>query len=330
MDNKIILTVSILTYNQPEELKRTLDTILPQMKKGVEIVINDNSDDSGAEKLIKRDFQNRYIRYFKNEGERTFDANVLRAVERARGEYVWLFGDEGIAPDAINSILKIIRKTKYNFIFTNFYEINQGPGKPAVILSSDEIVNDGNIVLEKVANVLGFVSSIILRKDCLSIINKQEMNKFFGLAFIHFYLALHALSSPGKFYLCSRPYVCIYPPSPDRPAYADGFNVFAVHFFNIANSFKNKFKKESLKKMLAKNFGHIWRGILVASIRGHNTSIKQLMHLPKCYWNFAEFWLALPFFLMPSFINVFFYKVYKKLKTGNKNQNSVLTRVPWF
>ncbi len=329
MDNNIKLSVSILTYNQPKELKRTLESVLPQMEKGVEIVISDNSDNSETENLIKSDFmKNSYIRYFRNDGDKTFDKNVLRAVERAQGEYIWLFGDEGMAPNAISHILKIVENNKYNFIFTNFCQ-DESPGKPAVVLNSDEIFDDGNLVLEKVANVLGFISSIIIKKECLSSIDKKEMNHFIDLAFIHFYLVMHALSLPGLFYVCSYPYVRIYPPSPEGPPYRDGFKVFAVHFFKIAKSFKNKFRKKSLKKMLAKNFGHIWRGILVAKIRGQNTPLRQLLSL-KYYWNFKEFWIALPFLLMPRFIQVIFYKIYKKLTRGNNDFNSPLTRVPWF
>ena len=49
-----------------------------------------------------------------------------------------------------------------------------------------------------------------------------------------------------------------------------GFQVFGVNYFNIVQEFRGKLNKKTIKKILAKNFSHIWRGALVSHARGQN------------------------------------------------------------
>ena len=246
---------------------------------------------------------------------------------------MWLFGDDEIEPGAISAILKIIKNNKYNFIFTNFYIADQGPEKPVVNLNSDEIVDNGSIVLEKVANVLGFISSNIIKKDCLLNINNEKMNKFMGFGFVNFYVVLHALSLPGLFYLCSSPNVrahTVLVENMTEKYKRDAFRSFVSDMPDIIDSFKGKFDQKSVKKLLAKSFGHIWRGELVGNVKRGDIPIKRLKTLFKFYWSFPEFWIAIPFFLMPRFVNIFFYKLYKKLIANSEFIKKRISKVPWF
>lgn len=331
----ILLSICLLTYNQPNELQRTLESLLPQITEEIrgkiEIIINDNSDDNETKLLVEKMFSKDYIKYFKNEDEKTVYSNVLNAINRSQGEYVWLFGDDKLEPGAIEHILKIIKNNKCNYIFTNFYIADQGPGKPVVNLKNDEIVENGSIVLEKAANVLGFISSNIMRRECLLNIDKETLYRF--KEYVNFYVAMHVLSLPGLSYLCSYPYVCAYAVLAGKMTEKykrDAFKSFVADTPDILNSFKGKFDKKAVKYLLAKNFGHIWRGVLVGIVNNRGISKDQIKLMFKYYWNFPEFWIALPFFVMPSFMTKFFYKIYAKLKGNNKNPNSLLARVPWF
>lgn len=329
--NNILLSISIITYNQPNEVKRALESLFFQITDEVEIIVNDNSDNSDTKNLIEKDFPN--VRYFKNEDERIIDTNILNAINRSNGEYIWFFGDDEFEPTAINNILKIIKENKYNFIFTNFYINEQTTNNPAVILNSDEIIDNGSDVLEKVANALGFLSSVIIRKECLLSLDKKKMKKFIGCGFTNFYITLHSLSLPGLFYLCSYPYVHAFAVLADNMTEKyknDAFRSFVVDTPDILNSFKDKFHKKSVKKLLLKSFGHIWRGMIVGIVNNGKIQKGHFKLICEYYWNFPEFWIALPFFLMPRFISVFFYKLYKKITSHNKYLKQKLSKVPWF
>lgn len=324
----ILLSINLLTYNQPNDLKRTLESLLPQITNEVEVIVNDNGDDLETQTLVKK-YPN--IKYFKNNDERNVDTNILNSIKRSTGEYVWIFGDDEFEPNAIGNILKIL-KDDYNFVYTNSYINEQGYNNPVVRLDSDEIVYSGNEILEKVSNCLGFMSSSIMKKKCLESLDYEKMKPFMGNGYINFYIVIHCLSIPGKFYISSCPYVHAFavPAENQSDKYKkDAFRSFVVDTFDIIGSFKGKFNKKSVKKLLAKNFGHIWRGMLVGIVNKRGISKGQIKLLFKYYWNFPEFWIALPFFLMPRFINVFFYKLYKKL-AGNELIRKKISNVPWF
>jgi len=332
----MLLTIGILTRNQPAELQRAIESILPQMRDGVEIVVNDNSDNLETKQLIEKKYSTFPIRYFKNNlptqmpSKWQFDKSVFLITKRAKGKYIWFFGDDKMEPGAIDYVLKIIKKYQdLSFMFMNFYISDQGKEFPILPLSSDKIFDDRNLVLEEVLNVLGFLSVIIIKRASVAGIKSEEIDKFMGSGFMNLYLAMNALAQPGRYYICAKPFVAAYPIPPGKPR-PDSFYTFAVDFLEVANNFKSKFRKKSIKKMLAKNFGHIWRGVLVESVRGRDVPRRRLKTLFKYYWNFPEFWIALPFFLMPRFINVFLYKSYKKLTGGSGYLKQNLSKVPWF
>ncbi len=329
-NNDILLSIGVLTYNNPAELRRFLLGVLPQMQPGVEIVINDNSTNTEIETMIKKEFKSPFIRYFKNKENVGAERNKILAIERSFGKYVWWCGDDELCNGAISHVLDVLRKDPdISFIFVNFHIADQGLNNPIIEIKKDKLFKDKNQVLEELANVLSFMSSIIIQKENFDNIDRNEMERFISSEFINFFIVLHILSQEGKAYFVAYPYVRCYP-TPVGTASYDGFTVFAVNFFKVAKNFEKYFSKKSFKKLLAKNFGHVWRTVLVGNIRGRDVPIRRLKTLFKYYWNFPEFWIALPFFLMPRFANVFFYKIYKKLKGDGKNSNSLLTKVPWF
>lgn len=326
----IILSVSALAYNNSEEVRRLLLSVLPQMQSGAEIVINDNSTNDEIEIMVKKEFNSPFVRYFKNKENVGAERNLILAAERSLGKYVWWYGNDEMCDGAIAHVLDILKKEPdISFVFVNFHIVDQGLDKPIIKISKDKLFKDKNQVLEELANVLSFISSIIVKKNNFDNINRDEMNRFIGSEFINFFIVLHVLAQDGKAYFIAFPYVRCYP-TPSGTASFDGFTVFAINFFKVAKNFEKYFSKKSLKKLLAKNFGHVWRGMLVGNIKEGSISIKHLLILFKFYWNFPEFWVALPFFLTPRFINIFFYKLFKKITGNNKYLKQKLTKVPWF
>jgi abequosyltransferase len=107
----IRLSICIPTYNFGEFISETLESILPQVVEGVEVVILDggSTDDTTA---VVRAFQARFpvLRYHRRDERGGIDRDMARTVDLARGEYCWLFSsDDVMKPGAIPRMLEQVQ-----------------------------------------------------------------------------------------------------------------------------------------------------------------------------------------------------------------------------
>lgn len=118
-----LLTIAIPTYNRRDCLAQLLEILLPQLEgeTRVELVVSDNAsqDDTHAvvASFLRRGLELRYSRNEKNLGA---DGNFIRCYELARGEYVWIFGDDDIIlPGGLHYVLKCLETRKYDLIYVH-------------------------------------------------------------------------------------------------------------------------------------------------------------------------------------------------------------------
>jgi abequosyltransferase len=102
------LSVCIPTYNFGAFIGETLESILPQVEEGVEVIVLDggSNDDTSA---VVESFQGRYpsLRYERRDERGGIDRDIARTVNLARGEYCWLFcADDVMKPGAIARMLE--------------------------------------------------------------------------------------------------------------------------------------------------------------------------------------------------------------------------------
>ena len=106
----IALSICIPTYNRARYLRELLPAILNQVDVGgVEVVVSDNaSTDDTAEYL--RTIKHPCFRWWTNEENIGGDRNFLKCVAEAKGEYIWLLGDDDLLPnDSVARVLDILR-----------------------------------------------------------------------------------------------------------------------------------------------------------------------------------------------------------------------------
>ena len=112
------LSVCIPVYNFGAFLGETLESIVPQAAKAVEIVVLDGGSTDDTPQVVGR-FQERFPRlnYVRREKKGGIDRDMAFAVEAARGDYVWLFsGDDRMRPDAIERVLaELDREEHFRF-----------------------------------------------------------------------------------------------------------------------------------------------------------------------------------------------------------------------
>lgn len=316
--NKIILSICMMTYNQPEETERALKSILPQLTPEVELFIRDDSPDNKTKEIVKKYLSDSTIRYYKGK-KIGIDGAVLFLTEQAKGDYVWWFGDDAIDEGAVKKVLNTLKKhPDISFIFINCRKFDNY--KPFYRLGQDKFFEDNNQILEEIGTSgLGFVSSTLFKRE-KALSGMEQSKKYIGSAYVNMFLIFHVISQKGKYYFLSKPYIVNYPATSEQITAIvkkDGiinnnaFQVFGVNAFNIVSEFKDKFNKQSVRRMIATNFASLWRGILVAWVGGWDTPKGKRWKMFKLYWSFPEFWLAIPFFLMPLWVSKGLYKVYK-------------------
>jgi abequosyltransferase len=102
------LSVCIPTYNFGAFIGETLESIMPQVQQGVEVVVLDGGSNDATTAVVES-FQQRYpsLRYERRDERGGIDRDMARAVDLAQGEYCWLFcADDVMKPGAISQMLE--------------------------------------------------------------------------------------------------------------------------------------------------------------------------------------------------------------------------------
>ncbi len=323
----ILLSICIPTYNRPRDFQRMFRGLIPQLTSGVEVVVRDDSTNLETQEYFDRSLLGNAINHQYYKGEKIgVDAANLFLIEKASGKYIWWFSDDDeMRPGAIAMVLELIKKfSEISFVWANFDYAKDG--NPAV-KREDGFFKDRNDVLETLGTNIGLLSTLIFKREEALLSLPAARKHIVGFSFAGLVPILTILSGPGKFYFLGGPYVLCHPTSLDEIKQIttrtgeiknEGFNVYGVDFYNIVKEFEGKFSRRSIRKILTVNFAALWRGMLVGWVGGWDTPRGKRWKMFKLYWSFPEFWVALPLFLMPLWLNKLLYKVYKSFFSHRK------------
>ncbi|MDX8551884.1 glycosyltransferase family 2 protein [Methanospirillum sp. J.3.6.1-F.2.7.3] len=109
--NKPLVSVGIPTFNRPQQLKRTIECIIGQTYKKIEIIISDNcSPDHEVTEIVNNylilDSRIRFIKQPENKGA-SFNASFV--LKESSGEYfMWAADDDEWYPDYIEKCMEIL------------------------------------------------------------------------------------------------------------------------------------------------------------------------------------------------------------------------------
>lgn len=193
------VSIILTTYNRPDALSRSIDSILSQSFNNFELIIIDDGSEKDTKDVILK-FKDDRIKYyrFKNFGRPAKPRN--EGIKRARGKYVAFCDDDDIwMENKIQYQINLIKEKKVDGIFTNAINVDYPHeyGK----LSNNK---SGYISLKKLLSKNHFIlSTSFIHKIIFDSIKFNEDEVFKGSE--DFILWANCLSMNKIFYYSSKP-----------------------------------------------------------------------------------------------------------------------------
>ena len=153
MPEKPIISVCITTYNRKNwldiNIKNFID-IAGKLKNRVELVICDNASSEDVDDVLFKYQNHEQISFYRNSCNIGMLGNLSQTVSLARGEYIWLIGDDDlIHKGSLERVIAIIEDNDVDIINLN-YSFNTDPEPPSKsnikrYLKSSTVVCDGSV-----------------------------------------------------------------------------------------------------------------------------------------------------------------------------------------
>ena len=111
--SNVLLSICIPTYSRVDEVTNSVKRIISGCSSDeIEIVVSDNASTDGTEKEIAK-IKDPRVKYYRNKRNLGIGGNVLKVIERARGDFIFIhWDDEYIELSLIPWLLEVIKNTK--------------------------------------------------------------------------------------------------------------------------------------------------------------------------------------------------------------------------
>lgn len=173
MSNELV-SICIPVYNGEETIRATLDSILAQTYKNIEVVVcEDGSTDNTAEIVRKYEIQDERVHLFINPHNLGLVDNWNECVSHSQGKYIhFVCADDIITPDCIEKKVKMIEKYDDMVLVFSATQIINDKDEPLRVRSfvSHDAVYNGLEIQKKSyrsRNVYGEPSNVLFRKEIL-------------------------------------------------------------------------------------------------------------------------------------------------------------------
>tara|TARA_B110000503_G_scaffold23182_1_gene36100 strand:- start:14755 stop:15780 length:1026 start_codon:yes stop_codon:yes gene_type:complete len=317
------LSLCIPTKNRSTEFNNLLNNVRNQLSLEIEVVVRDDSDNNDTLEIFKKYIIGNKFQYQYFQGSAAgLDRANLFLLEKARGDYIWWFGDDDlIINNGIKEVIKLVEDTPdISFIWANFA---QNSLDKLSCNSNSRFFEDLEDLFLTLGHNLGLLSTYILkREDGLKFIH-YGYKYIKGFSFVPTAIVAAMIANNYKAYLLKGPYVLNIPSSiedlkkmmvkKNSEYQNNAFKTYGVYYREIVDSQKHVLSKSGYIKIQKLIFNPVWKGIYVAWLGGWDNPKGKKIKMLKLYWFLPECWLALYLFSMPKFFNQYLYKIYKFL-----------------
>ena len=316
MDHEYKISFCIVTYNQSIQLERLLNSLIFQDLESVEIIIRDDSIDNKSKLIVDKYLHKMDIEYYHLEASGV-DIAVQHVVKKAKGEYIWIFGDDVLELDAFKKV-KIQLKDFGNLDFIYLNSSNLNKDQTSIKERNNIVTDNKDEFLTLIKNQLGFLSALIYKKEIIktAVINDETV---VGTHWIILYSALYAIVHGERFLYLSDIY---FYSDDNKPTgvkrWYDCYEVLAIRFAREVVKFEDDFSPGKIRSLISFQFNLSWKAVLIERALGFHEGFAS--HTPKfkktltTFWTYPACYIALFLFILPRGLISYFYRYYKKIR----------------
>lgn len=169
-----LVSVCIPVYNGEKYIKYTIDSVLKQTYKNIEIIISDNCSTDNTVKIIES-YDDKRIKLFKNQNNIGVLRNSNRCVQLSSGDYIkFVYADDIIHENTIEEMVTVMEANpEISLSSVNFCHIDKENNIISKsILKLDSGRYEGTLFFKQLVingNIIGCPSGVMIRKHKLNI-----------------------------------------------------------------------------------------------------------------------------------------------------------------
>jgi len=169
---KPLISIVIPSNNRTELLDEAITSIItdPSWSADCELCISDNSKGDGTVNLIHTKYSgSSQIIYRRSLDAPSLDENVNMAISMARGEYVWIFGDDDlIVENFLAELISYLKNSSPDIVILNSCSFQEQGQVEASRRALDSLIvygpDDNDLFLADQGAYLTYVPCIVIRK----------------------------------------------------------------------------------------------------------------------------------------------------------------------
>jgi glycosyltransferase involved in cell wall biosynthesis len=286
-----LLTVGIVSYNRPFELKRTIKSLFP-LPECVNVLICDDNSPKINDILFEINDLINYsdkIKFRSNDKNLGYDRNLYKVIQEAESKYVFLIGDDDYLEEgALKNILNFISNNndfKCGFVRYIDKKIISRNFNSNLFFDKNTINNNGSFIYNSI-----LFSGLIFSKQNV-IMNENILKKYFNSIYIQ--VAIFCiLSSKFGTYFISGPGVVVGGDGENGFGFNDASQNSQIDLKDRSNSISNLAYHKRLFKVILDIEKDISQNIFnnfileykIRSIKALILSRKISRSYTKAYW----------------------------------------------
>ncbi|MEL6755761.1 MAG: FkbM family methyltransferase [Pseudomonadota bacterium] len=214
----MLLSIVIPAYDRPDTLKQAIDSFVEQISgnfdQDVEVIIADDASPNQSLNFVKSVAKQypfvKYKRYEKNIG---LERNLIQSSDDARGEFLWIFGDDDFLEpkDALADIIERLKSDQFDMLVLNRTRRSKdlskllSPNWMNLTGPDQEFAGLREFCLKfGFISVIGFISVNIFRRSAFKDV---DASKYFGTMYPQLGAMVKAFHD-RPVQLVTRPLVC--------------------------------------------------------------------------------------------------------------------------
>ncbi len=210
--SSVVLSICIATYNRAGFISKTLESIIPQLRRGIEVVVVDGASTDDTSSVVKRyAAKTRGIRYVRLPEKGGVDQDYCKSVEMARGKFVWLFTDDDLLePKALARVVRELG-SGFSLLVVNAKVMDSGctrtlvPNMMGRTADTEFDPADLEGLFTAVVPFISFIGCLVIER---TVWLSRETKPYYGSEFVHVGVVFQA-PLPGKSLVIADPLIAI-------------------------------------------------------------------------------------------------------------------------